>query len=147
LLVTLRDPEAASRVRSELRALLSGPFEIVTWYDENRQLLEAVLVEKNVMYYLLFFIVLVAAFGIVSALITFVVSKIAVGIFAGGVVFATLLPEIHLHLGSLEINSFWIGSVAVIGADGNDDAGNEAGSAYVYRWNEETSEEDPEALL
>jgi len=51
----------------------------------------------------------------IVSLITFVVSKIAVGIFAGGVVFSTLLPEIHLSLGSgLEINSFWIGSVAVI---------------------------------
>jgi SSS family solute:Na+ symporter len=50
----------------------------------------------------------------IVSLITFVVSKIAVGIFAGGVVFATLLPEIHLHIGSIMINSFWIGSVAVI---------------------------------
>ena len=74
----------------------------------------------------------------IVSLITFVVSKIAVGIFAGGVVFATLLPEVHLYLGTaqlseswlrtvlevlkiyqpatgvLDINSFWIGSVAVI---------------------------------
>src|SRR6266542_3096592 len=50
----------------------------------------------------------------IVSLITFIVSKIAVGIFAGGVVFSTLLPEIHLNLGGLEINSFWIGSVAVI---------------------------------
>ncbi len=50
----------------------------------------------------------------IVSLVTFVVSKIAVGIFAGGVVFSTLLPEIHLNLGGIEINSFWIGSVAVI---------------------------------
>jgi solute:Na+ symporter, SSS family len=50
----------------------------------------------------------------IASLITFVVSKIAVGIFAGGVVFATLLPEMHLQLGGLEINAFWIGSVSVI---------------------------------
>jgi SSS family solute:Na+ symporter len=50
----------------------------------------------------------------VVSLITFVVSKIAVGIFAGGVVFATLLPEVSLSLGGLVINSFWIGSVLVI---------------------------------
>jgi SSS family solute:Na+ symporter len=48
------------------------------------------------------------------SLVTFVVSKIAVGIFAGGVVFATLLPELHIQLGSISINSFWIGSVLVI---------------------------------
>ena len=50
----------------------------------------------------------------IVSLITFIVSKIAVGIFAGGVVFATLLPELHLQVGGLFINSFWIGSVAVI---------------------------------
>ncbi len=50
----------------------------------------------------------------IVSLVTFIVSKIAVGIFAGGVVFATLLPEINLHIGGLVIDSFWIGSVAVI---------------------------------
>ena len=35
----------------------------------------------------------------IVSLVTFIVSKIAVGIFAGGVVFATLLPEIHLDVG------------------------------------------------
>ena len=48
------------------------------------------------------------------SLVTFVVSKIAVGIFAGGVVFATLLPEINITIGSMVIDSFWIGSVAVV---------------------------------
>src|SRR5271168_3827697 len=50
----------------------------------------------------------------VVSIIMFILSKIAVGIFAGGVVFATLLPEIHFSLGGVEVNSFWIGSVAVI---------------------------------
>jgi solute:Na+ symporter, SSS family len=50
----------------------------------------------------------------IMSLVTFIVSKIAVGIFAGGVVFATLLPEVHLTIGGGTINSFWIGSVTVI---------------------------------
>jgi SSS family solute:Na+ symporter len=50
----------------------------------------------------------------VVSLITFVVSKIAVGIFAGGVVFGTLFPELQLNLGGTHIDSFWIGSVLVI---------------------------------
>jgi SSS family solute:Na+ symporter len=50
----------------------------------------------------------------IVSLITFIVSKIAVGIFAGGVVFATLLPEVHFTLGGHMVNSFWIGSVTVI---------------------------------
>jgi SSS family solute:Na+ symporter len=50
----------------------------------------------------------------IVSLITFVISKIAVGIFAGGVVFGTLLPEMHLNIGGVNIDSFWIGSVLVI---------------------------------
>jgi SSS family solute:Na+ symporter len=50
----------------------------------------------------------------IVSLITFVVSKIAVGIFAGGVVFGTLFPELSLNIGGTNIDSFWIGSVLVI---------------------------------
>jgi SSS family solute:Na+ symporter len=50
----------------------------------------------------------------IVSIITFIVSKIAVGIFAGGVVFGTLLPELHLRIGSTDVDSFWIGSVLVI---------------------------------
>jgi Predicted symporter len=44
------------------------------------------------------------------SLFAYVLTKIAVGIFAGGVVFSTLLPE--LHIGS--VNSFWVGSILVL---------------------------------
>jgi solute:Na+ symporter, SSS family len=54
----------------------------------------------------------------VVSLITFIVSKIAVGIFAGGVVFGTLLPELRLTIGGMVIDSFWIGSVLVIALTG-----------------------------
>src|SRR5678810_1251407 len=50
----------------------------------------------------------------IVSLITFIVSKIAVGIFAGGVVFGTLLPDVHLSLGPVTLDSFWIGSILVI---------------------------------
>ena len=50
----------------------------------------------------------------IVSIITFIVSKIAVGIFAGGVVFGTLLPELHFTVGNTLIDSFWIGSVLVI---------------------------------
>ncbi|MGA2786220.1 MAG: sodium:solute symporter [Verrucomicrobiota bacterium] len=54
----------------------------------------------------------------IVSLVTFIVSKIAVGIFAGGVVFATLLPELHLNLGVVQLDSFWIGSILVIALTG-----------------------------
>jgi SSS family solute:Na+ symporter len=54
----------------------------------------------------------------IVSIITFIVSKIAVGIFAGGVVFGTLLPDLHLTIGTITIDSFWIGSVLVIALTG-----------------------------
>jgi SSS family solute:Na+ symporter len=50
----------------------------------------------------------------VISLVGYVLTKIAVGIFAGGVVFRTLLPELRLDLGFAVIDSFWIGSFLVI---------------------------------
>jgi SSS family solute:Na+ symporter len=50
----------------------------------------------------------------IVSLLTFIISKIAVGIFAGGLVFSTLLPE--LQVGPLD--SFWVGSVLVIALTG-----------------------------
>ena len=50
----------------------------------------------------------------IVSIVTFIVSKIAVGIFAGGVVFATLLPELQLNIGTLHVSSFWVGSISVI---------------------------------
>jgi len=48
------------------------------------------------------------------SLVAYVLTKIAVAIFAGGVVFATLLPELNVHIGSLVFDSFWVGSVLVV---------------------------------
>ena len=50
----------------------------------------------------------------IVSIITFILSKIAVGIFAGGVVFGTLLPELQIQIAGHVIDSFWIGSIAVI---------------------------------
>jgi SSS family solute:Na+ symporter len=50
----------------------------------------------------------------IVSIITFIISKIAVGIFAGGVVFSTLFPQMILTIGGTTIDSFWIGSVLVI---------------------------------
>jgi len=48
------------------------------------------------------------------SLVAYVLTKIAVGIFAGGIVFSVLLPEIQWHIGVVTVDSFWIGSVLVM---------------------------------
>jgi lipoprotein-releasing system permease protein len=75
LMVMLRDPYRAPAVEEELAAALGPNYEIETWMQRNSNLLNALVVEKNVMFYLLFFIMIVAALCILSALITFVVQK------------------------------------------------------------------------
>ena len=75
LMVMLRNPYEAVAARDELEKLLGPDYHIMTWMEENSTFLEALMVEKNMMFYLLFFIMIVAAFGITSALITFVVQK------------------------------------------------------------------------
>jgi SSS family solute:Na+ symporter len=48
------------------------------------------------------------------SLVAYVLTKIAVGIFAGGIVFGTLMPELAVTIGGLTFNSFWVGSVLVV---------------------------------
>jgi lipoprotein-releasing system permease protein len=75
LLVMLNDPYHAELVRQQLRRDLGDDYQITTWAEDNSDILNALVVEKNVMFYILFFIMIVAAFGIASVLITFVVQK------------------------------------------------------------------------
>ena len=68
----------------------------------------------------------------IISLVAYVLTKFAVGIFAGGVVFATLLPDARLHLGGATFNSFWVGSVAVVVLTGlYTGAGGMRGVAYT----------------
>ena len=48
------------------------------------------------------------------SLVAYVLTKIAVGIFAGGIVFGTLIPEVRVQVGGIELDSFWLGSLAVV---------------------------------
>jgi len=50
----------------------------------------------------------------VISLVAYVLTKIAVAIFAGGIVFSVLLPEIRLSIGGWTMDSFWIGSILII---------------------------------
>lgn len=75
ILVKLHNPYQADTIRDSIRRQIGTGYDIRTWAEENRVILGALVVEKNVMFYILFFIVVVAAFGITSVLITFVVQK------------------------------------------------------------------------
>ncbi len=75
--ITVRtvDPYGAEDVKVSIQKFLRPPEYAQTWIDMNNQFFEAVRLERTVMYFLLFFIVVVAAFGIMNTLITVTVQK------------------------------------------------------------------------
>jgi lipoprotein-releasing system permease protein len=107
LMVMLNDPYQAPQVRRELAATLGPGYNMTIWTEENSGILNALLVEKNVMFYLLFFIVLVAALCILSAQITFVVQKTReIGMLKA------------LGATNLQISGVFLGQSAIIGVLG-----------------------------
>jgi len=73
--VRTTDPNSAAEIREELRKNLPKELSCVTWMDLNKQLFDAIAMERHVMFFLLMFIILVAAFGIMNTLITVTVQK------------------------------------------------------------------------
>jgi lipoprotein-releasing system permease protein len=69
------DPYRADRAADAIRAAFPPGWQASTWMDLNRQLFAALRVEKNMMFFLLIFITIVAAFGITNTLITVTVQK------------------------------------------------------------------------
>lgn len=75
LQVMIKDPFRAEIVKRSLMRILGDRYRVSTWADENSEILNALMVEKNVMFYILFFIMIVATFGIMGTMIAFVVQK------------------------------------------------------------------------
>lgn len=73
--VRLDDPMRAPGVRDAINAFLKRPAHAQTWMDLNRQLFGAIATERNMMFFLLIFIIIVAGFGLTSTLITLTVQK------------------------------------------------------------------------
>ena len=112
LFVTLNDPYQAEAMKPELEQALNdklngGTFYVQSWMDDNHGILSALVVEKNMMFYLLFFIVLVAALCILSAQITFVIQKTReIGMLKA------------LGATQLQISGIFLGQSAIIGVMG-----------------------------
>jgi lipoprotein-releasing system permease protein len=73
--VRTEDPYSAEAVKQAITRYLKPPEFAQTWIDMNSQYFEAIRLERTVMFFLLVFIVVVAAFGIMSTLITVTVQK------------------------------------------------------------------------
>ncbi len=73
--VKLRDEFQVDSVAAAMQGAVKEPVRLVTWREENPDIFGALAVEKKLMFILLFFVMIVAAFGIVSSQITFAVQK------------------------------------------------------------------------
>ena len=73
--IRTRDAERAGEVASELGETLSYPYYVESWMTTNRALFSALRLEKLAMGLILFLIVLVAAFNIVSTLVMVVADR------------------------------------------------------------------------
>ncbi|HPG00916.1 MAG TPA: ABC transporter permease [Kiritimatiellia bacterium] len=69
------DPYHLDDVSARISDVIGPDYDVQTWMQQNRQLFAALRVEKNMMFFLLIFITIVAAFGITNTLITVTVQK------------------------------------------------------------------------
>lgn len=69
------DPENLDAHKNAVRAAAQGAFAVYDWRDTNQAFVNALDVERNVMFLILTLIILVAAFNIVSSLIMLVKDK------------------------------------------------------------------------
>ena len=70
------DPyKAADAVKNRLNSSLKDAAFAQTWMERNEDRFDAIRIERTVMFFILLFIVIVAAFGIMNTLITFTVQK------------------------------------------------------------------------
>ena len=73
--IMTENPMEAPRIARELQQKLGPYFDSRSWIDLNRQMFTALQTEKNMMFFLLIFITIFAAFGITNTLITLTVQK------------------------------------------------------------------------
>ena len=100
--VAIENPLKAAHVAHNIRETLGPGFEVRTWMELNKQLFAALRVEKNMMFFLLIIITLVAAFGVMNTLITVAVQKTnEIG----------LLKALGFTLGSIMSVFFWLGFI------------------------------------
>jgi len=69
------DTDVAKKIKDDVRAAVGGFANVYDWRDANKAFLNALTVERNVMFLILTLIILVAAFNIISSMIMLVKDK------------------------------------------------------------------------
>ncbi len=69
------DPYAVERLQDVIDTHFQGRVGTISWYDENRARFEAIRTEKHVMFFILMFLIVIAAFSVMNTQITVTVQK------------------------------------------------------------------------
>ena len=69
------DPYGVVETQAAVRDALPEDLEVQSWIDLNAALFDAIRMERNTLFFILLFIIIVAAFGIMNTLITVTVQK------------------------------------------------------------------------
>lgn len=119
--VTLENPytgKSVKKVKDELYALIGRGYLVKTWIDINRNLFEALRLEKWGLFLILSLMVLVASFNIASTLIVSVTSKVhdigvlqSIGVSQGAIRHIFIKQGIYIGL----LGTFWglVGGVGI----------------------------------
>ena len=75
LAIKLIDPYKSSKVKEDFLRILPSSTTVDTWIEKNQSLFDAIHMERHMMFFLLMFITLVAAFSIMNTLITITMQK------------------------------------------------------------------------
>lgn len=73
--IFVRNPENIDNIRNDINATIFGNLLLTTWQENNYTIISALNTERNVMFIILFLIIMVATFNIMSGLIMLVRSK------------------------------------------------------------------------
>ena len=73
--IYVSNPEQIATLRQSVRQVVGADLRVFDWIERNRSFLNALRVERNVMFLILTLIILVAAFNIISSMIMLVRSK------------------------------------------------------------------------
>jgi lipoprotein-releasing system permease protein len=73
--VIVNDPSRAREIGQDIRRNLGGGIKLRDWQQANSSFFEAIQVQRNVLFLILTLIILVAAFNIISGLVTLVADK------------------------------------------------------------------------
>ncbi|MDP8216904.1 MAG: ABC transporter permease [Candidatus Kaelpia imicola] len=74
--VKIEDSYKADKIKAVIKACLGSDFDVLSWMDMNRNLFNALRLEKTAMFIILCLIILVASFNIASILIMSVLEKV-----------------------------------------------------------------------